>query len=111
VLVPLGLFHSDHELVHRASRALARRPAGPRLLWYEDAIYRRLPGLVRRRLAEMARWSLDLRRVPPARRGGASSQKARAVAAYRSQLRALATEGRPGAADALEEEGLWTLDR
>jgi LmbE family N-acetylglucosaminyl deacetylase len=54
VVFPLGLFHSDHTLVHEAALAIARdRPA---LAWYAyaDAIYRRIPGLVERRLATSA---------------------------------------------------------
>ncbi len=71
VVVPMGLFHSDHILVSRACLLMMRattmamppvttaplRPASPlpalpplRWLFYEDVIHRRVPGVVQDRL-------------------------------------------------------------
>ena len=75
---------------------------------YEDAIYRRFPDAgLEARHAEMS--ALGIRMVPPASVGPASTDKQQSVACYRSQLRALATPGRPGAADALAPERHWAL--
>ncbi len=108
VFVPLGLFHSDHALTHAAAlRALRRRPA---LHWfaYEDAMYRRIDWFLPERLRQLAR---DGFAAEPAGRsdGAALRQKRRAIACYRSQLRALRTPGRPGYADALRPERYWRL--
>jgi LmbE family N-acetylglucosaminyl deacetylase len=107
VLFPLGLFHSDHRLVSDA--ALTLIAAHPDIEWeaYEDVPYRTLPGLVGQAIARLRR-----RGIRPERRTGspASGIKRRAVACYRSQLRGLATAGRPGWADAFRRpEGYWRL--
>jgi LmbE family N-acetylglucosaminyl deacetylase len=111
VVLPLGLFHADHDLAHRATLAVIEPGRGRAVLWYEDAIYRRLPGLVAARVRQMHRAGLPVRRASPARAGGASSRKRWAVRCYRSQLRALATSGRPGVADAFDEEAMWRPGR
>lgn len=108
VVLPLGLFHSDHVLVREAA-LLARAREGPRRwLVYADAIYRALPDLESR-----ARADLEARghRLLPldAPRTGTSPRKRAAVARYASQLHALATPGRPGHADAFEPERLFEL--
>ncbi|MGN5478426.1 PIG-L deacetylase family protein [Cupriavidus basilensis] len=68
VVAPMGLFHSDHILAHAASLLLcwpalvmeggrdAEDPAAEpqRWLFYEDAIYRRLPGLVQELACRLA---------------------------------------------------------
>ncbi len=110
IVLPLGLFHSDHRLVHRAGLALLDR-CGSATLWYEDALYRRMPGLVVERLAAMRRAGLRPRRAMPAWLDRASVRKRWAVHCYRSQLRALATPGRLGVADAFEQEALWRVER
>lgn len=106
--LPLGLFHSDHVLAHDAGRrALARLP-GWRVCFYEDAIYRRYRGLLAARLEALRSQGLALQRraLSPTSR---LELKQRAVACYRSQLRALSTPGRPGHADAFAPEGYWCL--
>jgi len=106
VYVPLGLFHSDHQLTHTAARKVWQRR--PELEWafYEDAIYRRYRNLL------TERWSTlegeGLRLIP----GGTSTTagfeaKQRAVRRYRSQLRGLTTPGRPGYADVFQPERYW----
>jgi LmbE family N-acetylglucosaminyl deacetylase len=108
VFIPFGLFHGDHELTHAASLEVMRRRPGPACFAYEEPIYRRKPSLVEERLAALRRAGIDVR---PA---GASSErgrepKRRAVACYRSQLRALAISWDGGYADAFEPEHYWRL--
>lgn len=88
---PLGLFHSDHRLVHEACMAAWRRHPRPALL-YEDALYRGIPGLQQQRLAELLRLGLQL---TPAKEKPveAAATKARAVQCYASQLRAFGPDG------------------
>jgi LmbE family N-acetylglucosaminyl deacetylase len=108
VVLPLGLFHDDHACTHEAGLVvLGRLPA---LAWfaYEDAIYRRFPGdLPGRRLTRLAR--AGFRPVPVRLAVGSEDTKRRAIACYRSQLRALATPGRPGHADAFAAERYWRI--
>ncbi len=111
LVLPLGLFHSDHDLAHRATLRMVEPGRGRTVLWYEDAIYRRVPGLVAERVRALARGGLPVRRAAPARAGAASPRKRWAVRCYRSQLRALRSPGRPGIDDAFQEEALWTLAR
>jgi LmbE family N-acetylglucosaminyl deacetylase len=108
VLIPFGLWHSDHRLVHEAAVALLPHHRRRRWVAYEDAIYRRFPdaGLEERRADLQAR---GIATVPLPSSGPASAGKRRSLACYRSQLRALSTPGRPGAADALEPERHWAL--
>ncbi|MCW7538472.1 PIG-L family deacetylase [Aquabacterium sp. A7-Y] len=105
VVVPMGLFHSDHTLVHEACMAAAQ--ARPERLWlaYEDALYRRMPGLLQQRLLALAKAGIC---ATPAFPGvpGALADKQRAVMAYASQLRAF---GPHGYADVLAEEHYWHL--
>lgn len=107
VLAPLGLFHSDHHRAHEACM-LARRGA-PRATWflYEEAMYRRLDDLAPDRVAAVRAAGLRLETTPPRR--AASARKRQAVAAYRSQLRALAAPGHPGVDDVFAPERLWRL--
>lgn len=109
VFFPLGLFHADHRLTREAGLLLMARH--PRRQWfaYADALYRRIDGLAQAALAELQR-----RGFAPAARGfdeapGADARKAAAVACYRSQLRALATPGRPGHADLVAPEEYWRV--
>jgi LmbE family N-acetylglucosaminyl deacetylase len=107
VLVPLGLFHSDHLLVSDAALAVAR--SFPAIEWmaYEDALYRRLPGLVQERLHSLTTrgWQASPVELP----GGQLARKRRAIACYASQLRALASSQRLGHADAFARERYWAL--
>jgi len=109
LVLPLGLFNSDHDLAHRATIPLVDRAVARTILWYEDAIYRRLPGLVGSRLRQLSVAGFALRRASPARAGAASARKRWAVRCYGSQLRALQSTGRPGIDDAFREETLWRL--
>jgi LmbE family N-acetylglucosaminyl deacetylase len=108
VAIPLGLFHDDHKTTHAAGLRLLGRAPGVTWLLYADAIYRRIPGAVDERLAQLRGAGLDPVPVPPTARRP-TALKRRAVACYRSQLRALSSPGRPGWLDALEPEAYWTV--
>jgi LmbE family N-acetylglucosaminyl deacetylase len=110
VLLPLGLFHSDHRLAHEAAlRALD--PAGnPPRFAYADALYRAIPGLLDERLAYLAKRGLLLRPASFIESHRADKMKARAVACYQSQLRALLTPGKPGLEDLAKPEQYWFVE-
>jgi LmbE family N-acetylglucosaminyl deacetylase len=107
VLFPLGLYHSDHLLVHAASRPALRALRHADALAYEDVPYRGLPGLLQRRLAELEAVHV---RATPARVDtgpGSPARKAQALRAYASQWRAF---GEQGLDDAAQPERCWRLD-
>lgn len=107
VLYPLGLFHSDHRLVHEAARAALDTLDVAVALAYEDALYRAIPGLLQRRLAELEKAGIVATPAPEAPPPG-GPRKAQAIAAYASQLRAF---GPGGCDDAARPERLWRLER
>lgn len=126
VIAPLGLFHADHALVHDACRQLmqaahgsattrsalleAGQPAvtvAPPVQWlyYEDAIYRRMPGLLQQRLAECLRAGLCATPVNlPV--GQYLAQKSYALNAYQSQLQLF---GEDKLCDLCAPERYWSL--
>jgi LmbE family N-acetylglucosaminyl deacetylase len=106
---PLGLFHSDHRRSSDASLALFDRFA--ELAWhvYEDAIYRCIPGAVDERKRALTARRFVLARHLPAIARDAAVRKRRAVACYRSQLRALRT--RSAHDDVFAPERHWVLSR
>ena len=126
LLLPLGLFHSDHLLASDAGLALIaqgglvdaeavvdERDEGG-VFAYEDALYRRLPGAVQQRLSALANGGICATPVVEAGRGQEAERadaelKRRAVECYASQLRALATPGRLGHEDAFHRERYWKL--
>jgi LmbE family N-acetylglucosaminyl deacetylase len=106
VCIPLGLFHSDHALVHAAAITLLPRHRDWRWVAYEEPMYRLVPDVLANRLASLrtagvAAVAMD--DVPT------SDSKRHAIACYVSQLRALETPGAPGHADALAPERYWAL--
>ncbi|AMR77021.1 PIG-L deacetylase family protein [Cupriavidus nantongensis] len=124
VVAPLGLFHSDHALVHDACRllmlaahargaawsaphAVAATAAPPPVQWlyYEDAIYRRMPGLLQQRLVQCRDSGL---RATPVNLPVAQylTQKSYALNAYQSQLQ-LFSEDR--LCDLCAPERYWML--
>lgn len=107
IAMPLGLFHSDHRLVHAACLAIAHRLPRPRWIAYEDALYRRQPGLVQDRLADLR--GARVRATPLAlpHRRDAGARKARAVQCYASQARALDARA---LADTAAPERYWALE-
>lgn len=109
VYFPVGLFHSDHRLVHEACRALCQRFSASWFL-YEDAIYRRYrdfptDAILAELTASGFGWEPIAARIPdatPAKRG--------AVACYASQLKALSsTPGHPGYGDVFFPERAYRL--
>lgn len=109
VLFPLGLFHSDHKLVHRAALALLGDFPAIRWLAYEDGLYRRLDGLGEEAVAGLRRRGLRPRPVRFAETPAAARLKQAAAACYRSQFQGLATPGRLGQAGLDEPETCWEL--
>lgn len=108
VFLPLGLLHGDHLLTHGAGLQARRDAAAPLWLLYEEAIYRRLPGLVEERLRRLRESAIRL--SPVSFPEGDPRRKRDAVECYRSQLRALGRPGGPGHADALESERYWLVE-
>lgn len=108
VVLPLGLFHSDHHLTHAAAIAVWRRRPDPSWFAYEDALYRKVPDLGTARLQALQRDGVNATPVA-VRHGDRREVKRRAMQQYASQLRALATPGKPGYDDALEPERYWRL--
>ena len=108
VYLPMGLFHLDHVRVSDAGLHVGALSATSSLCqWfaYEEALYRRKPGLLQRRLVELLARGVQATPDPAAAPAGA--RKARAVACYASQLAALgqtAGQGDPG-----QPERYWRL--
>ncbi len=109
VVLPHGLFHSDHHLASDASLLVAARWASRSWIAYEDAPYRALPKAVSHRVVELRARGWRLRRVSRAVRARDEALKRQAVARYRSQLAGLATPGRLGHLAAFEPERYWEL--
>ncbi|MGB7480131.1 MAG: PIG-L family deacetylase [Burkholderiaceae bacterium] len=105
VIAPLGLFHGDHLLTHQAALSLWRRaPAPGSWLFYEDAPYRRFPGLLQERLAQLRDAGIHAAPVD-LHRSDMAAAKAEAVCAYRSQLPGLGH----GRQDLQAPERYWQL--
>lgn len=109
VFVPWGLFHSDHILAADASLALRRHFEKPAWFLYEDAIYRRIPDLLSKRIALLRGHGLRARLVSVGPNHNVG-RKADAALCYRSQLKALTSHGRPGYEDVFEQERVWRIE-
>ncbi|WP_119156671.1 PIG-L deacetylase family protein [Caldimonas tepidiphila] len=105
VVLPMGLFHSDHERVHEAGLRLLRAAPGRLWLAVEDALYRRIPGRLQRRLVALAGAGIVATPAFPLR-SGPPQAKRRALAHYASQLRAF---GPAVPADLEAPERYWRL--
>jgi len=108
VAIPLGLFHSDHILTHRACLRVVRER--PDLVWmaYAEAMYRRIDDLLDQRIAALKAGGYQVYALGRSTEAGAARKRC-AVQAYRSQLRALSSPRKPGYLDAFEPEGYWRL--
>lgn len=86
VAMPLGLFHSDHVRVSDA--AMMIRDALPAVAWfgYEDIPYRKQAGVVQARLSQLHARGVT---ATPVHLAVDVPAKARAIAAYASQLKGL----------------------
>jgi LmbE family N-acetylglucosaminyl deacetylase len=108
VVIPLGLFHPDHRLAHDAAVVALRVRRVAEWTCYEEATYRRVPGLVDERVSALRSDGLTVTRWPASERP-ASDAKRRAVACYGSQLRALSTLGPSVVADVYRSERYWRV--
>ena len=112
ILIPAGLFHSDHMLVHEAMLTARRRHLERHWLMYEDALYRRITGLLQRRLAALGEAGIEATPIEFAssdtRQMERQQMKQQAVQCYASQLRAL-TAITHGYADIFAPERYWQL--
>jgi LmbE family N-acetylglucosaminyl deacetylase len=109
VLMPAGLFHSDHVLLHQALLEVRQRHPKRRWMLYEDALYRRIPGLLQRRMAELCQAGVHVTPMDCTRDDAFFSLKKRAIACYASQLRGLNAAAN-GHADAFLPERYWILE-
>jgi LmbE family N-acetylglucosaminyl deacetylase len=111
IVMPLGLWHHEHQVVHLACRRLLGLDATRSWFAYADVPYRRLDGgrHLEARLLELRQQGLRL--VPQAAPRDHLAKKLLALGYYRSQLRALGGPGKPGWRDALEPEQWWRLER
>ncbi|SDR60479.1 PIG-L deacetylase family protein [Paraburkholderia tuberum] len=109
IVMPLGLFHSDHVLVSNACLALMRRQPATQFVAYEDVPYRRMSGVVQARLCDLAKRGYAAQ-PPHAFDAPGTMQHERmkraAIDAYRSQLRAFGPEGQ---ANLFSPERCWQL--
>lgn len=108
LLIPMGLYHEDHQRTHEAALQAWREHGKSLPCWlYEDAIYRRQPGLLQQRLAELAAQGLQLTPLQQPAPRGAAARKRRALRCYESQRAALGA----GLEDAAAAERCWQLQR
>lgn len=107
IFVPWGLFHSDHRLTSDACLLLRDHYPGCSWYFYEEAMYRRIPGLLQERRVELRRHGIHVRKVHGERQS--IQPKWSAVQCYTSQLRALTTPGRPGYDDVFLPEQYWMI--
>jgi LmbE family N-acetylglucosaminyl deacetylase len=110
VMIPAGLFHSDHELTHRAALQAWPNEADQNWFLYEDALYRRINGLLQQRLASLM--NAGICATPAAFNTVTGVERKRLAArSYVSQLRALNMDGRPGIHDLDAPDRYWQLTR
>jgi LmbE family N-acetylglucosaminyl deacetylase len=109
LVIPFGLFHSDHELVHRACADVWRANPGLACFAYEDALYRRLAGQLQTRMADLVSRGIIATPATEHWRSNPSHQAAKrdAVNAYASQLRAFGADGYD---DVFCTERCWKLE-
>jgi LmbE family N-acetylglucosaminyl deacetylase len=109
IAIPLGLFHSDHKLTHLAALKLMAGWQDRLWLAYEEPNYRLIAEEVRARMAALEQAGVKAVRFEFAADPRWRNLKACAVARYESQLRGLASGGRPGGADLYAPERYWRL--
>ena len=113
VVVPMGLFHCDHECVADACLALMKSKTGAvRWVAYEDVLYRRRHGVLQQRL--VALFQNGVTATPITLLGPAQTidspphaeAKRRAVQCYQTQLRELSMSA---GGDETSPERYWLL--
>ncbi|MGZ3157711.1 MAG: PIG-L deacetylase family protein [Burkholderiaceae bacterium] len=111
ILFPAGLFHSDHLLAHQAMLMIYRDHLNKDWIMYEDALYRRTPGALQKRLAELlhARIEATPMMCSDSMDSAAQHAKQQAVHCYASQLQAISRIMPDGCADAFSPERFWRL--
>lgn len=109
LVIPFGLFHSDHGLVHRACADVWRAHPELTCFAYEDALYRRLAGQLQTRVACLLSRGVIATPAIEHWRADPSNQAAKgdAVKAYASQLRAFGPDGYD---DVFCTERCWKLE-
>jgi LmbE family N-acetylglucosaminyl deacetylase len=109
LVIPFGLFHSDHELVHRACADVWRANPALACFAYEDALYRRMAGRLQARMVDLASSDIIATPAPAHWRANPSYQSAKrnAVRAYASQLKAFGPDGYD---DVFCTERCWKLE-
>jgi LmbE family N-acetylglucosaminyl deacetylase len=106
IVMPLGLFHSDHALTSEACLKAWLSDAALPCVAYEDCLYRRMDGLVQGRLAELRERNIVASPLFDTPDETLPPNKRLAVQCYASQLKAF---GPNGYDDAYARERYWTL--
>jgi len=111
LLMPLGLNDADHERVFEACSEILPRLAHLSWFGYEEAIHRRVPGVMQARLADLAQRGIVATPTHPAGSYAIDPQrqaliKREAVNAYVSQLHAF---GPQDCEDVFAPERYWQL--
>jgi LmbE family N-acetylglucosaminyl deacetylase len=99
LLVPLGLFHSDHTLVADACLASVESFDAPAVFAYEDVPYGKIPCVLQARLSDLLERGITASPVEFTGLeidGRHRELKQAALAEYESQLRAFGPAGRAG---------------
>ena len=108
VVVPLGLFHSDHALTHTAALEVMRRQPHSHWFAYAEPMYRRVPRELIGRLRGFRAAGIRAQPIVPHPLRGQAA-KSRAVAEYRSQLRGLSRPPCSGYGDVYAPERYYEL--
>jgi LmbE family N-acetylglucosaminyl deacetylase len=108
IYLPLGLFHNDHKLTHAAMLRVLDRHPGFAWYGYEEPNYRLVANLRSERLRALLAAGIIATPAGGSFAAGREAKRA-AVAEYRSQLRALASPGKPGTDDVFAPERYWRL--
>jgi LmbE family N-acetylglucosaminyl deacetylase len=108
IYLPLGLFHNDHKLTHAAMLRVLDRHPGFAWFGYEEPNYRLVANLRPERFRALLAAGIIATPAGGSFDAGREAKRA-AVAEYRSQLRALASPGKPGTDDVFAPERYWRL--
>jgi LmbE family N-acetylglucosaminyl deacetylase len=104
VCFPLGLFHSDHVLVHEATLDVIDEFPDAEWVLYEDMPYRSVDDLRDRAVDRLHGQGIQTALFPSPRTGDGQHRKRDAVACYASQLRGLKVLADVGSSELFDEE-------